>query len=190
MGEVHDGWDPGEGYAAWSDAQLVDAVGAADRGALHELFVRHEPWLATRLSRRCADPALVDTAVQDTFLAAWMQIRSVRGETSERSWLSAIAWRKANGAQRSWVRRRARDTVHHQRASAPAQAGSPIEDQLAVRQALLALPLEQRAAVTLCLVCGCSHSEASAIIGVALGTVKSHVSRGREQLRRALEGKS
>ena len=47
MGEVHDGWSPGEGYAAWSDAQLVEAVGAADRGALHELFARHEPWLAT-----------------------------------------------------------------------------------------------------------------------------------------------
>ena len=55
MGEVHDGWNPEQGYAAWSDAQLVDAVGASDRGALHELFVRHEPWLATRLSRRCAD---------------------------------------------------------------------------------------------------------------------------------------
>ena len=63
MGEVHDGWSPEQGYAAWSDAQLVDAVGAADRGALHELFVRHEPWLAVRLSRRCSDPALVDTAV-------------------------------------------------------------------------------------------------------------------------------
>jgi len=39
-------------------------------------------------------------------------------------------------------------------------------------------------------VCGCSHSEASAIIGVALGTLKSHVSRGRERLRKALEGES
>ena len=41
MGEVHDGWDTGEGYDAWRDGQLVDAVGAADRGALHELLVRH-----------------------------------------------------------------------------------------------------------------------------------------------------
>lgn len=74
--------------------------------------------------------------------------------------------------------------------SAPESTGAPIEDRLAVRQALLALPLEQRAAVTLCLVSGYSHLEASAIMGVALGTVKSHVSRGRERLRRALEGES
>ena len=166
-----------------------EAALVADR-AFNLLVDRHQRAVRAFLRRLLGNAAEADDIAQDTFLAAWTQIRSFRGETSVRSWLCAIAWRKAKGAQRSWVRRRARDTVHHQRASAPAQAGSPIEDQLAVRQALLALPLEQRAAVTLCLVCGCSHSEASAIIGVALGTVKSHVSRGREQLRRALEGKS
>jgi DNA-directed RNA polymerase specialized sigma24 family protein len=51
-----------------------------------------------------------------------------------------------------------------------------------VRRALQALPLEQRAAVTLCLVCGFFHSEAARILGAALGTVKSHVLRGRERL--------
>jgi RNA polymerase sigma-70 factor (ECF subfamily) len=78
--------------------------------------------------------------------------------------------------------------VYYDQVSDTASPGTPIEDRLAVRQALLALPIEQRAAVTLCLISGCSHSEAAAITGVALGTVKSHVSRGRERLRRALEG--
>jgi RNA polymerase sigma-70 factor (ECF subfamily) len=63
---------------------------------------------------------------------------------------------------------------------------APIEDRLAVRQALMALPLEQRAAVTLCLVCGFSHAEAAEIIGAPLGTVKSHVTRGRARLLDAL----
>ena len=61
-------------------------------------------------------------------------------------------------------------------------------DRLAVRQALLAIPIEQRAAVTLCLMCGCSHSEAAEILGAPLGTVKSHVSRGRARLLEALGG--
>jgi len=52
---------------------------------------------------------------------------------------------------------------------------------------LLTLPLEQRAAVTLCLVCGFSHSEAAEIIRAPLGTVKSHVLRGRERLREMME---
>ena len=63
-----------------------------------------------------------------------------------------------------------------------------MEDRLAVKRALQALPLEQRAAVTLCVVCGFSHSEAAGILGVPLGTVKSHVLRGRERLAKEIEG--
>ena len=169
------------------EAALVAAVRDGSDRAFNLLVDRHQRAVRAFLRRLLGNAAEADDIAQDTFLAAWTQIRSFRGETSVRSWLCAIAWRKAKGAQRSWVRRRARDTVHHQRASAPAQAGSPIEDQLAVRQALLALPLEQRAAVTLCLVCGCSHSEASAIIGVALGTVKSRMVSGLKRMRSALE---
>src|SRR6476660_6406558 len=93
MAEVHDGWTPEEGYAAWSDAQLVDAVKASDRGALRELFVRHEPWLAIRLSRRCADPAVVHTAVQDAFLAVWRTPQGWRGDGEVAAWLWGIAVR-------------------------------------------------------------------------------------------------
>lgn len=63
-----------------------------------------------------------------------------------------------------------------------------MEDRLAVKRALQALPIEQRAAVTLCLVCGFSHSEAAGILGAPLGTVKSHVLRGRERLLKQIEG--
>lgn len=170
------------------EAALVAAIRDGSERAFNMLIDRHQQAVRAFLRRLLGNAAEADDIAQDTFLAAWTQVRSFRGETSLRSWLCGIAWRKAKLAQRSWVRRRLRDAVHHEQVSAPESAGTPIEDRLAVRQALLALPFEQRAAVTLCLVCGCSHSEASAIIGVALGTVKSHVSRGRERLRRALEG--
>ena len=52
MGVDDTGWDAREGVDDRTDAELLAAVGDADRGALHELFVRHEPWLAIRLSRR------------------------------------------------------------------------------------------------------------------------------------------
>ena len=169
------------------EAALVAAIRDGSELAFNMLIDRHQQAVRAFLRRLLGNAAEADDIAQDTFLAAWTQIRSFRGETNLRSWLCGIAWRKAKFAQRSWVRRRLRDTVHHEQTSAPESISASIEDRLAVRRALLALPLEQRAAVTLCLVCGCSHSEASAIIGVALGTVKSHVSRGRERLRRALE---
>ena len=60
------------------------------------------------------------------------------------------------------------------------------EDRLAVRQALAMLPLAQRAAVVLSFGCGLTHPEAAEALGVPLGTVKSHILRGRDRLRAAL----
>jgi RNA polymerase sigma-70 factor (ECF subfamily) len=101
-----------------------------------------------------------------------------------RSWLCGIAWRKAKGAQRSWFRRRRRDTGY-QGAAAPTRDLSA-EDRLAVKQALAALPLAQRAAVVLSFGCGLTHPEAAEALGIPLGTVKSHILRGRDRLRAAL----
>jgi RNA polymerase sigma-70 factor (ECF subfamily) len=78
--------------------------------------------------------------------------------------LCGIAWRKAKEAQRTWARRRQRDTEHHAQLASDT-VSTRMEDRLAVKRALAALPLEQRAAVILCLVCGFSHSEAAAILG-------------------------
>jgi RNA polymerase sigma-70 factor (ECF subfamily) len=50
------------------------------------------------------------------------------------------------------------------------------------------LPDDQRAAVALCLGEGFSHTEAAAILALPLGTVKSHVTRGRERLLARLRG--
>jgi len=50
------------------------------------------------------------------------------------------------------------------------------------------LPAEQRAAVALCLAADFSHSEAAEALGLPLGTIKSHVQRGRAKLLDALGG--
>jgi RNA polymerase sigma-70 factor (ECF subfamily) len=50
------------------------------------------------------------------------------------------------------------------------------------------LPADQRACVALCLAADFSHAEAAEALGLPLGTVKSHVTRGRERLLHALGG--
>jgi len=169
------------------DSALIAAIRSGSEPAFNILVDRHQRAVRTFLRRLLGSDADADDIAQETFLAAWTHARSFRSEANVRTWLCGIAWRKARGAQRSWFRSRARDTAHHDRMSSGASGGAPIEDRLAVKAALLALPLEQRAAVTLCLVCGFSHAEAATIVGVPLGTVKSHVLRGRERLREALE---
>ena len=73
-------------------------------------------------------------------------------------------------------------------AAGEAESGAPLEDRLALDRAMAGLPEDQRAVVALCLGEGFSHTEAAEILKLPLGTVKSHVSRGREKLLRALGG--
>ena len=46
-----------------SDRDLVADIADGDRGALHELFTRHQPWLAARVRQRCNDPEIVAEVV-------------------------------------------------------------------------------------------------------------------------------
>ena len=55
-------------------------------------------------------------------------------------------------------------------------------DALAVREALLGLPQDQRLAVALVLVDGLSYAEAAQVLGVPAGTLTSRLVRGRQTL--------
>jgi RNA polymerase sigma-70 factor (ECF subfamily) len=131
------------------DGELLAAIRIGSDRAFNTLIDRHQRGVRMFLRRLLGNVADADDVAQETFLTAWTHARSYRGEASVRSWLCGIAWRKAKGEQRSWGRRRTRDAVHHDRTSPDDTGHAPMEDRLAVRQALLVLPLEQRAAVTL-----------------------------------------
>lgn len=170
------------------DAALVARICEGSDRAFNLLIDRHQQAVRGFLRRLLPSAADADDIAQETFLAAWEGARSYRGGASVRSWLCAIAWRKAKSAQRSWFRSRARDTSYQ--AAASEQGGASQEDRITVRQALLALPIEQRAAIALCLAQGFSHAEAAEALGAPLGTVKSHVARGRTRLLQALSENS
>lgn len=166
------------------DRALVDLIRQGSDRAFNLLIDRHQQAVRGFLRRLMGNAADADDIAQETFLAAWEGAARFQGGSSVRSWLCAIAWRKARSAQRSWFRRRAREIDSHDEPQARASA----EDRLAVRQALMALPLDQRAAVALCLAEGFSHAEAAEALGTPLGTVKSHVTRGRARLLDVLGG--
>ena len=164
------------------DEALVAAVRDGSERAFNMLVDRHQQAVRTFLRGITAWDDAEDMA-QETFLAVWTHARRFRGG-NVRAWLFSIAWRKAKGAQRSWFRRRRRDSDYHGSVALTREMGH--EDRLAVRQALATLPLAQRAAVVLSFGCGLTHTETAEALAVPLGTVKSHILRGRERLRAAL----
>jgi RNA polymerase sigma factor (sigma-70 family) len=167
------------------DVALLASVREGSERAFNVLIDRHQQ--AVRVFLRGLTAAHeADDVAQETFLAAWTNAKSFRGEASVRSWLCSIAWRKLKASQRAWFRSRRRDTTYHGMTSVDEgqhMAGAEVH---ALHQALAHLPSEQRAAVMLCLGCGLSHGETAEALDLPLGTVKSHVLRGRTRLREVL----
>ena len=79
--------------ALQSDRELLAEIAEGDRGALHELFTRHQPWLAARVRQRCPDPAIVAEVVNDTFLVVWDKPGTYAGQGEVAAWLWGIAIR-------------------------------------------------------------------------------------------------
>lgn len=125
-----------------------------------------------------------DDVAQDVFVHAWQGLHAVRDPARFRSWLIGMAWRRAQDHIRSQYRRARRDHDWLETLSTP--EGVSVEERMSMEQAMGDLPPEVRACVALSLAEGWSHAEVSASLDIPLGTVKSHISRGRERLLKAL----
>jgi len=162
------------------DTVLVTEARRGSSQAFDRLVAKHQQAVRGFLRRVTGSWSDADDLAQDTFVAAWAGLGTYKGASSVRSWLCAIAWRKARSHQRSLARGAARDGAWLEGVETPAQPGA--EDLIALAGALASLPIEQRAAVSLCLAAEFSHSEAAEALGLPLGTIKSHVTRGRAKL--------
>lgn len=169
------------------DAELVQRARDGSDAAFARLVERHQAVVRGFLRRTLGGGwAEADDVAQETFLAAWRTLRSLKDPAGVRSWLLGIAWRRAQDRIRSSRRAAARDLAWLDEAETP--AGISNEDRMALADAMAELPPDVRPCVALCLADGLSHGEASLALGLPLGTVKSHVARGRARLLKALGG--
>jgi len=172
---------------ATSDAALVRAARAGSDVAFARLMERHQASVRAFLRRTLGGGFdMADDLAQDVFVAAWSSLARLKDPSGVRSWLFGIAWRRAQDRMRSGLRAQVRDRAWLD--DVPTPGGISPEDRMALADAMAALPSDQRACVALCLADGWSHAEASDALGLPLGTVKSHVMRGRARLLAALTG--
>lgn len=175
-----------------TDDELVRAVADGDRGALRLLHERHTPWLVARLRRRCSDPDVIAEAIQDTFVAVWKGAGKWDGSGEPGAWIWGIAIRRMIGV----LRKRSRWAPATDRRPRT-QGGDTVmvaaEDQVllglehgGLAEALRDLSPELRAVVQATILDGLTTREASLLLGIPTGTVKSRMARARAQLRGAL----
>jgi len=162
-----------------SDDGFAARAAAGDGAAFGRLVQQHQSSLRgflLRLTR--GDKALADDLAQDSFLEAWRKIRQFRGEGSFRSWLARIAYTRYLMA----ARRKKLEIVSDDADSAPSCGGLEPGVRFDLERCLARLALGERATLTLCYAMGYSSEEAADILEMPVGTVKSHVLRGRRKL--------
>jgi RNA polymerase sigma-70 factor (ECF subfamily) len=169
------------------DESLVADAQAGSTQAFSRLVDRHQQALRAFLRRACGEWALADDLAQETFLTAWSRIGGLKTGASVRAWLCGIGYNKLLTSRRSAARDRAREALYEADRDETVDASPP--EKLALETAMSELPPDQRACVALCLAADFSHAEASEALGLPLGTVKSHVTRGRARLLQALESR-
>lgn len=169
------------------DLELTALAAAGDRRAFGELARRHGSAVRALLRRMGAEPALADDLAQDAFLAAFESIGDFRGEGAFVAWVKKIA---ARLYIRRWRRRRELHPVEGDVEQAAGDGEGDADLRLDLDGAMAALSPSERLCVSLCYGAGLSHAEAAAALKAPLGTVKSHVKRGLDKLRRRLSAEA
>ncbi len=182
--------DPGS-----TDAVLVVAARAGDKGAFTTLVLRHRPSLLGVCRRLLADAGLAEDAAQEAALQALLGLARLRRPERFGPWLIGIGLHVCQG----WLRQRGHDPWSWEALLGGRQITEPSDEhpgpeelaettQLAeqVRQAVADLPGGQRRAVVLFYLAGLSQVEVATALGIEVGAVKTRLHKARTSLRREL----
>jgi RNA polymerase sigma-70 factor (ECF subfamily) len=183
------------------DEQLIARVVVQDdRHAFSELVRRYQSGVRATLRRLTAgNHALADDLAQETFLSAYRNLRSFRQEARFSTWLFRIA----TNAFLAEARKRHEELLGDRDAALVdddddgdgpfAGAASTGGDHargtalhVDMERALAALSPAERAAIVQCYHNDLSHEEAAYVLGCPVGTVKTHILRGKQKLKARL----
>jgi RNA polymerase sigma-70 factor (ECF subfamily) len=189
----------------WTDvgtdeAELVQRCASGDDAACGELVAQHQRMVYQLAFHLLGNREEALDLSQEVFLRVFRTVGSFRGQSSLRTWLFRIVVNQARNRQRWWRRRRQSDqvsldqhVVDHGEPRQPGDDASP--DRVLARKqtarrlwdALDRLPFDQRTAIVLREFDGLSYDEIAFSLDIAVGTVKSRLTRARHALRADLQ---
>ncbi len=186
--------------AGWSEvagreAALVQRCASGDEAAFAEVVGDNQRMVVQLALNLLGDRDEALDLSQEVFLRVFRTIGRFRGQSTLKTWIYRIAVNQARNRHRFWRRRHRADQVSldaHMAAHGDFQSGAESGPDRALAQKELAarlkialdrLPFDQRTAIVLREVDGLSYEEIAYSLGVAVGTVKSRLTRARHTLR-------
>jgi RNA polymerase sigma-70 factor (ECF subfamily) len=181
-----------EGSADPLDARRVELARHGDEDSFATLVRTHQDQLYRVALRMLGNSHEAQDAVQEAFLQAWQHLPGFRGDSQFSTWITRILINRCHNVQRS---RRPADPLPDEEETrsglpqAPAADAQAVTSQRrdAVRQALLALPMDQRAPLVLTTFGDYTYAETGRILGVSEGAAKVRAHRARRALSTLLQ---
>jgi RNA polymerase sigma-70 factor (ECF subfamily) len=187
-----------------AEAEFIERLKRGDAASFEELVAERSGEIYGLLFRLTENSEEARDLTQETFLRAFQSISGFRGEADLRTWIYRIAINQARNRWR-WWRRRSRDTTVSldatqgesgrtvgatlaEASNNPEQETLAHEREVALRSALQRVGRVYREAVILRDIEGFTYEEIATTLGINVGTVKSRLARGRQELRQKLEG--
>jgi RNA polymerase sigma-70 factor, ECF subfamily len=190
---------------SWSEyggqeALLVQRCAAGDEEACVDLVNEHQRMVYQLALHLLGDHDEALDLSQEVFLRVFRTIGRFRGHSTLKTWIYRIVINQARNRQRWWKRRHRSEQISlDQHLEQCGDAAAPVDhvtpDRVfgqkvlaaQIATALDSLPFEQRTAIVLREIDGLSYDEIAFSLGVAVGTVKSRLTRAREALRAQLK---
>ncbi len=185
-----------------AEIEFIEKLKAGDAQAFDCLVIRYSADIYALLFRLTQDAEETADLTQETFLSALKAIKKFRGEADLKTWLVRVAINESRNRFRWWKRRRREKTVSMDATvgesettlgetfssnfASPEAAFLQKEREKLLTKALADLPVVFREAVVLCDIEGLSYEEIALTLNANIGTVKSRIARGRDELRKKL----
>lgn len=189
--------------AASHEGALVEELRAGSEDAFSYLLTVYQNPVFNLITRIVNGDRDAPDVLQEVFIKVFRGIKHFHGECSLKTWIYRIAVHEACNHRRSWLRRRLREVFSleddgvfpesilarsPERPETPYEVLEVSERQEAVQRALASLAPPYRAVVVLREIEGLSYEEIAQVLEVSEGTIKSRLMRGRELLKRKLQG--
>ena len=176
--------------SAWRrpELDLLSAARAGDGCAYRALVEPHLPALYRVASRMSGCATLAEDVVQETLTIAYQKLGEFRPEAPFRSYLMAVAVKRARTLARSERRRLVRESKSSkpQFDASPEEALSGRRSATLVQDALRTMPEKRRRAVVLRLDAGMSYREIADVMGSSEGSARVLVHMALKELKAVL----
>lgn len=171
------------------DAAYLARLRAGEEAAFERMVGEHIDRLYAYALRMLGNIAEAADAVQEAFLDAHRALSTFRGESRLTTWLHRIVHRRCLAAIR---KRRGHSDVDELAAvlgDDKADATKPLENdemEVMIKESLGVLPPAQKEALTLFYYSNMSYEEIAGVMDLPLGTVRTHIHRGKAAMRQIL----